>query len=407
MRSGVRNMLTANYTRHAGISGIPGVTPSDRVKIQELRIALFTGAYNHIADGVSLTLNRVVHYLEERGAAVEVYAPTTSAPALKHEGTLVPVSSVSAPGRPEYRISLGLTRAASASLTRFAPNLFHIATPDLLGLAALRYAKRTHIPVVASYHTHFASYLDYYGLGALEGPTWRYVRWFYGHCAQVYVPTPSMLAVLREHGLSGDLRLWPRGVESGLFNPVRRSSEWRRARGIGDSDAVVAFVSRLVTEKGLSVVADVLTGLERRGIAHRAVIVGDGPERPKLQAAVPAAIFEGHLTGEALATAYASSDIFLFPSETETFGNVTLEALSSGLPAVVANATGSNALVTEGVNGYLVPARNSAVFAERVETLVKDAALRAGMGRAARESALKYEWQVILGQLASYYDDLG
>jgi len=338
------------------------------MKIPEMRIALFSGAYNHIADGVSLTLNRLVAFLEGQGASVRVFAPTVPRAALSHAGTLVPVPSIQAPGRPDYRVSLGLSARGRRNLTAFRPNLFHIATPDFLGLSALRAADRAGIPVVASYHTHFASYLDYYRLGTLEGLTWKYLRWFYGRCRHVYVPTPSMLDVLRREGISGDLRLWPRGVDSALFSPARRSLPWRRERGIADDEVVVTFVSRLVTEKGLEVVTDVLTGLRERGVPHRAVIVGEGPERPRVAAALPEAILEGHLTGERLAAAYASSDVFLFPSETETFGNVTLEALSSGLPAVVADATGSNALVQHGVTGFLVPPRDSRAFLDQVAT---------------------------------------
>ena len=376
------------------------------MNIPDLRIALFTGAYNHIADGVSLTLNRLVAYLTDRGATVRVFAPTVPVPAVKHAGTLVPVPSVTAPGRPDYRVSLGLSGAARSNLTEFRPNLFHIATPDILGFSALRGGKRAGIPVVSSYHTHFASYLDYYRLGAFEGLAWKYLRWFYGQCRQVYVPTPSMLKVMRTHGMRGDMRLWPRGVESDLFNPARRSLDWRRERGFADSDVVVAFVSRLVTEKGLSVVRDVISGLKAKGVSHKTLIVGDGPERANLMAALPDATFEGHLTGNSLATAYASSDVFLFPSETETFGNVTLEALSSGLPAVVADATGSNALVEDGVTGFLAPPRTSAVFQDRVEQLIANPDLRACMGAAARASAERYEWSRILAQLAGYYEEI-
>jgi len=376
------------------------------MRIPDLRIALFTGAYNHIADGVSLTLNRLVDYLGHKGAEVRVYAPTASRPALEHAGTLVPVRSVKAPGRPDYRISLGLSGEARENLTEFRPDLFHIATPDFLGLSALRRAKRSGTTVVASYHTHFASYLDYYRLGVLEPATWRYLKWFYDQCAHVYIPTPSMLSVLKHHSVTSDLRLWPRGVESGLFNPGRRSSDWRRARGIGEDDVVVAFVSRLVAEKGLGVVADVSRRLGSAGVAHRMLIVGDGPERESLARAIPGAIFEGHLRGEALATAYASSDVFLFPSETETFGNVTLEAMSSGLPCVVADATGSNALVKHGVTGFLAPPRDSSVFHEHVTSLIRGPALRARLGEAARKSAEDYEWGRVLGQIASYYEEL-
>jgi glycosyltransferase involved in cell wall biosynthesis len=376
------------------------------MNIRGLRIALFSGAYNHIADGVSLTLNRLVAFLELEGATVQVYAPTVPDPPLKHAGTLVAVRSISAPGRPEYRVSLGLAGDALDNLTAFRADLFHIATPDLLGLGALRAARRAGKPVVASYHTHFASYLRYYRLGFLENATWAYLRWFYSSCRQIYVPTASMTKVLAQHGINRNVRLWPRGVESDLFSPAKRSIQWRRDRGISDSEVVVAFVSRLVTEKGLDVVIDVIGGLDSRGVKARCVIVGDGPERARLQASLPSAIFEGHLGGEALATAYASSDIFLFPSDTETFGNVTLEALSSGLPAVVANATGSNALVEDGINGYLARPRDSMEFTERVERLVADSELRRKMGEAARRTAEPYEWNRVLGQIVSYYSEL-
>ena len=376
------------------------------MNIRGMRIAFFTGAYNHIADGVSLTLNRLVAFLPREGAIVWVYAPTVKHPALEHAGTLVPVPSVSAPGRPEYRISLGFGWRAHENITDFSPDLFHIATPDLLGFAALRMAGTSGIPVVASYHTHFASYLKYYRLEAVESLTWHYLRWFYRQCRQVYVPSTSMMDVLRSRGIDGNLRLWPRGVDSGLFAPSRRSLQWRESLGLNAVDPVVVFVSRLVTEKGLDVVEDVFRILREKGIRHRALIVGEGPERASLEHALPEAVFAGHLTGEALATAYASSDIFLFPSETETFGNVTLEALSSGLPAVVANATGSKSLVEDGVNGFLAIPRDSPSFLEKVERLVSDRELRARMGASARERAQAYDWSRVLAQMTSNYEEI-
>lgn len=370
-----------------------------------LRVALFTGAYNHIADGVSLTLNRVVGYLERQGVAVRVFAPTIDHPPLQHVGTLVPLASTAAPGRPDYRISLGISAPARAQLRAFAPTLVHIATPDLAGLHARWLARQRAVPLVATYHTHFTSYLDYYRLGLLEGAVWSYLRWFYRGFRHVYVPTPSMEGVLRAHGLTQGLRLWPRGVETALFHPSKRDLSWRRTRGIADDTVVVSWVSRLVVEKGLDVYAAVIEGLKAKGLPHRALIVGEGPARAEIAQRLPDAIFAGYLRGEDLARAYASSDVFVFPSETETFGNVTLEAMASGLPTVCADATGSNALVVPGETGFLAPPRQVEAFLDATAQLVADPALRQQMGRAARLRAEAYDWEVILARLLAYYHE--
>ncbi len=369
------------------------------------RVALFTGAYNHIADGVSLTLNRLVAYLENEGVDVRVFAPTVDDPPVDHAGTLVPVPSVAAPGRPDYRVSLGLSREARKALGAFDPDLFHIATPDLLGRSALAEAKARGMPVVASYHTHFSSYLKYYHLGLLEGALWAYLRRFYAQCRHVYVPSPSMAEVLRAHGITEGLRLWERGVNTRRFNPSQRSAAWRRAHGLAEDEVVVTFVSRLVLEKGLDLFADVIEGLEARGVPHRSLIVGDGPAREEMEKRLPKTLFTGYLEGDDLARAYASSDLFLFPSETETFGNVTLEAMASGLPTVCADATGSNALVESGETGLLVPPGDAEAFLKATARLVEDAPLRRQMGRQAARRAQHYEWDAILSRIAGYYSE--
>jgi len=370
----------------------------------EKRVALFTGAYNHVVDGVSLTLNRLVAYLETKDIPVLVFAPTVDEPAIAHAGTLQPAPSIPMSGRPEYRVSLGLGPDALEALDRFKPTIIHIATPDLVGLEALLYARAWGIPVVASYHTHFSSYLAYYNLGWAERAMWAYLRWFYRQCKQIYVPTRSMAAVLSEQGISEGLRIWPRGVDIDRFNPEKRSMSWRRDLGFSDDEIIISFVSRLVVEKGLDVFARVVGDLQQAGQPVRCLIVGDGPARDMLQQALHRAVFLGHLAGDELARAYASSDIFLFPSETETFGNVTLEAMASGIPTVCADATGSASLVRDGETGYLVPGKEADLFTSRVLTLVHDASVRHGMGLAARREAETYSWPLILGRIHAYYD---
>ena len=388
-------------------SPVAAASPSPRRARPTKRVALFAGAYNHIADGVSLTLNRLVRHLEQNGVAVRVFAPTIDDPQIAdYAGTLVPVPSVPAPGRTDYRVSVGLTPPVRDALRTFAPTLVHIATPDLLGRHALRLATDAGLPVVASYHTHFSSYLKYYHLDWMETLVWAYLRRFYRQCEQIYVPSTAMAEILRAHDITNGLRLWQRGVDTDRFHPRHRSMAWRREHGIGDDEVVVAFVSRLVAEKGLDVYADVIERLERRTVPHRSLIVGDGPERDDLEARLPNAVFAGYLEGDELAHAYASSDLFLFPSDTETFGNVTLEAMASGLPTVCANAVGSRDLVDDGTTGFLCEPGDAAAFTDAVERLITDPALRQRMSTAGHDRAQDFTWDAILARINEYYDDV-
>lgn len=373
---------------------------------EKIRVALFTGAYNHIADGVSLTLNRLVEYLEGTGFEVLVFAPSTDEPALDHAGTLFEVTSISAPGRPDYRIALSPISRYKKRLANFDPDIIHIATPDLLGMAARRYGLRHDIPTVASYHTHFSSYLKYYKLGFTESALWKYLRWFYSSSEQIYVPSESMSSVLRSHGIGSGLLDWPRGVDTHRFTPDKRSDTWRRSLGFNEDDVVVTFVGRLVWEKGLDVFAETIQRLREKGIDPKSLIVGDGPTREDLISRLPETVFAGHLEGDDLATAYASSDIFLFPSETETFGNVTLEAMASGLPAVCADAPGSSTLVEDGKTGFLAEPKNVDAFSDYLARLISDPTLRKNMSTASRQKAMRYDWDAVLSKIPAYYQTL-
>lgn len=366
-----------------------------------LRVALVTSSYNFIADGVALTLNRLVAYLESQGARVLVFAPTADAPALEHHGELVPVPSIPLPGRPEYRLALGLPGHLKRQLLDFAPDLIHIAVPDLLGHAALALAERHQVAAVASYHTRYETYLKHYWyLAGIEDLLKKILRRFYGRCREVYVPSDSVREALLADGLKDNFRPWPRGVDTTRFAPAKRSAEWRARHGIGRDELVVLHVSRLVREKRL----DTLTAaLGRITVPHRVIIVGDGPDRAFAEQKLPHALFTGFLDGEELATAYASSDIFVFPSDSESFGNVTLEAMAAGLPCVCADATGSRSLVVEGSTGFLAPADDADAFAARITRLANDPILRGSMGEAARARALTFSWEKTMALLLGYY----
>jgi len=366
-------------------------------------VALFTGNYNYIKDGVALTLNRLVAFLEKRGVPVLVFAPVADEPAFQHAGELVPVPSFAIPTRKEYRIALGLPRSARQRLEAFRPTLFHIAVPDILGYQALKLAERWKVPVVASYHTRYDTYLRFYGLGLFERLGQRYMRAFYNRVRRVYPPSESMAEIIRAEGQSQHVEIWARGVDSDLFSPERRDMDWRRAQGIADDAVAISFAGRLVKEKNTAIYMRVMNALTAKGLKVKPLVIGDGPEMAAMKSGLKNGVFAGFLHGEALARAYASSDIFFFPSESETFGNVTLEAMASGLPAVNAIASGSNSLVVEGVTGHLVSARDEATLATRLEALVSDESLRGKMGAAARARALDFSWDHILDGLLDSY----
>ena len=366
-----------------------------------LRVALVTSSYNYIADGVALTLNRLVGYLQSQGVQVLVFTPTADKPAFAYQGTVVPVPSIPLPGRPEYRLAFGMAGTVQRQLLDFAPDIIHIGVPDLLGHAALALAHRNGIVAVASYHTRYETYLRHYWyLAPFQKPLTGMLRRFYGGCREVYVPSDSMRDALLADGLRDNFKPWPRGIDTAFFSPHKRSKAWRARLGIDTDTPVILHVSRLVREKRL----DTLTAaLSRIAVPHVSVIVGDGPDQGAVAGALPHAIFTGFLSGEDLAAAYASSDIFVFPSDSESFGNVTLEAMASGLPCVCADATGSRSLVVPGQTGFLASADDAKAFARHLTVLAQDSALRRRMGDAARARALTFSWEETLARMLGYY----
>ena len=376
--------------------------------MKPLRVALFTGNYNHIRDGVALTLNRLVHHLEQESIAVKIFAPSSQQPAIvPHAGELIVTPSISmpVPGRKEYRVATHFPRKDRRELAAFNPDLIHIATPDGLGIGALKWAKKHKVPVVSSYHTHFLSYVDYYKLflGPVKWPFKKMMQWFYPQCERTYVPTQSMIDELAREQIHGHMKIWAREIDTDSFNPKKRDEEWRRSVGIADDELVVSFVSRLVWEKELRTYIESVRSLQKEFPKVRAMVVGDGPAMKETQKLLPNGIFTGFCSGDDLARAYASSDIFLFPSFTETFGNVTLEAMSSGLPCLVADAIGSRSLVIDGQNGFLAKAGDLSDFITKLRILIEDASLREQMAQQSRVLAMNYQWSFINHALVEDY----
>jgi glycosyltransferase involved in cell wall biosynthesis len=361
----------------------------------DLRVAVFSGNYNYVRDGANQALNLLVGYLIEQGVRVRVYSPTSARPAFAPTGDLVKVPAMRLPGgRGEYKMALGLSAGVRRDLAAFAPNIVHVSAPELLGHAAIAWARKQRIATLASLHTRFETYPRYYHLGFLEPLFERLLTRFYNRFDRVVVPSPSMGVLLRDWGVTTPIGIWSRGIDHRRFNPARRDLAWRRSLGISDDATVVGFLGRLVKEKGLDVFAEVVTELRRRGVQHRVLVVGEGPAREWFAKAVPEAVFAGFQSGDALGRAVASMDVFFNPSVTETFGNVTTEAMAAGVPVVAARATGAVDLVVEGETGFLVPPRDIGAYADAIARIVVDPALRQSMGEAGHARAAAYRWDV-------------
>lgn len=377
--------------------------PGNEPALSSLRIALFSGNYNYVRDGANQALNRLVEYLLRQGASVRVYSPKVENPAFPPTGDLVGVPSVAIPGRGEYRFPLSLSPRVRRDLKEFAPNVIHVASPDIVCHRAVTWARRRGLPILASVHTRFETYPRYYNMAFMEPVLEVLLRRFYRRCDALVAPSESMAQVLRDQRMNYDIDIWSRGVDREIFNPNRRDLEWRRSYGIADNEVAIGFLGRLVMEKGLDVFSDTIDQLTRRGIAHKVLIVGEGPAREWFSARLPDAVFVGFQGGSDLGRAVASMDVLFNPSVTETFGNVTLEAMACGIPVVAAAATGSQSLVDDHVSGRLITPGAVRQFAEALRVYLEDADLRAGHGAAGEERSLEFSWDRINQAVADTY----
>jgi phosphatidylinositol alpha 1,6-mannosyltransferase len=378
---------------------------TDGKPAEGLRLALFSGNYNYTRDGSNQALNRLAAYLIDQGADVRVYSPTTDTPAFEPAGKLVSAPSVAIPGRGEYRLAVGLTRALRADLARFRPTAVHLSAPDLLGAQAGRWGRRKGLPVVSSLHTRFETYLSYYGLDWLRPGVERYLDRFYRGCDRILAPNAPIADLLRQQGMGGRVRVWGRGVDRDRFSPARRDNAWRQAMGVADHEIVVAFLGRLVMEKGLDVLSETMIRL--RGQPIRPLIIGEGPARAFLEERLPEAIFTGHLDGDALGRAVSSADILFNPSLTEAFGNATLEGMAAGLSVVCPRAPSTSALIVDGQDGVLVQRPDVQAYAAAIQGLVNESMRRLRLARAALATSARYDWNAICGSVLDVYRELG
>jgi phosphatidylinositol alpha 1,6-mannosyltransferase len=373
------------------------------METSDLRIALFSGNYNYVRDGANQALNRLVGYLLRQGAKVRVYSPTVENPAFEPAGDLVSIPSMAIPGRPEYRLPLRMSGEIKRDLEDFAPNILHISAPDRVGRQMAKWARDRNLPVLASVHTRFETYFRYYNMSFVEPLAEAWLRKLYRKCDALVAPSESMAQVLRQQRMNYDIDIWSRGVDRDIFGPQRRDLAWRQSLGIADDMPVIGFLGRLVMEKGLDVFSDTIDQLNRRRVAHHVLIVGEGPARGWFESRLPNAKFVGFQCGADLARAVASMDMLFNPSVTETFGNVTLEAMACALPVVAAKATGSQSLVEDNVSGRLITPGAIAQFSDALRLYCENPALRAAHGKAGEQRSLDYSWDAINQTVADTY----
>jgi glycosyltransferase involved in cell wall biosynthesis len=368
-----------------------------------MRITIVTETYFPQVNGVSRTLGELVRFLTENGDQVQLIYPDYGETAVGEH--VHNVRSIAVPFYQEIRLPLPPFGSAHRAIDNFRPDIVHIATEATLGLSILRFALRRRLAVVSSFHTNFDQYSGHYQVGWARGLIWRYLRWFHNQTRETYVPSETTIRALEGLGFERTV-LWKRGVDSALFRPDRAGRlDVRRGLGWAPEDVVIAYVSRIAPEKNVEYLAEALAVVAALRPDVRILFVGDGPTRPILEKRLrPAARFAGYRKGEDLADHYAASNIFAFSSLSETFGNVVLEAMASGLPVVALRAGGVGEIVQSGTTGTLVePWVPPAHFASALISLVEDPARRRAMGQAARSYALSQSWDAIMGSLRHRY----
>jgi glycosyltransferase involved in cell wall biosynthesis len=382
---------------------------SDSLDAQELwnnpglRIALVTETYPPEINGVAMTLRCMVEGLIARGHRVQLIRPRQTPADVPHEQPALDEVLAKGWKLPRYDgLHFGLparTRLLKLWL-RQRPDLVHVATEGPLGWSAVSAARKLRIPVTSDFHTNFDHYSRHYGVGWLRKPVSAYLRSFHNRTARTFVPTTAMAVGLTEQGYHR-VDVVARGVNTALYDPVRRDPALREAWGANADAPVVLYVGRLAAEKNLPLALQAFRGIQLQTPEARFVLVGDGPMRAALTRDNPDCVFAGMRRGEDLARYYASADVFLFPSVTETFGNVTLEAMASGLCVVAYDYAAAADVIRDGENGVLVAFDDAQGFLLAAQDATGDAGRRAAMGLRARQTAMTLDWDAINDRFAA------
>ena len=372
-----------------------------------LRIAVVTETWPPEVNGVAMTLAKLVQGLSHRNHDVQLIRPRqtkTDSPMSDSSLEEVLMRGMPIPRYPELKLGLPSKKTLVKTWTLRRPDVVHIATEGPLGWSALQAAKVLKLPVTSDFRTNFQSYSKHYGVGWLRKPIVAYLRKFHNATACTMVPTRELMRTLSQNGFA-NLKVVSRGVDTKLFNISKRDTSLRSSWGATDDTKVLISVGRMAPEKNLDQVLKTYEALKVTGQAFKLVMVGDGPLKEQFQKRYPEIIFPGMLSQSNLATYYASSDLFIFPSQTETFGNVTLEALASGIPVLAFDCAAARDWVQTGVNGWLIAENNPEGFAAQAVAIFNSKDLLDQITQSTRQQVVHLDWDQIAEQVESVFWD--
>ncbi len=370
-----------------------------------MKLAIFTDTFTPQVNGVSMTFQRFVDFLDKKGIEYRLFVPET-----KREGSyneqVLKFASMPFFLYPECRFTFPNVYQIKKELKKFQPDLIHIATPINMGLSGLYYGNKLNIPTVASYHTNFDRFLGYYNVQFMSKALWKYLRWFHQPMLRTFVPSNDTKQTLLNKGLQ-NIGIWSRGVDCELFQPSNSAQELRSKFQIKEKN-ILTYVGRLAPEKDLDVLMEIANKVpsQIKKNVHW-LVVGDGPMKEKLQQIAPENMtFTGYIKGKELADIYAGTTVFVFPSTTETFGNVVLESLACGTPVICAKSGGVQEIVKDQKNGILCEAKDVQSFINAITNLLQDNRKLKWMGLEARNDALKRSWDKVFDDLLNQYEQV-
>lgn len=368
-----------------------------------VKLALVTETYPPEINGVAMTLNRLASGLAHRGHSVEVIRPRQTAETRSRGTAFTEENGVShwlVPGMPiplykSLRVGLPVAPALQKRWHQIRPDVIHVATEGPLGLAALYSASKFKLPITSSFHTNFHQYGGHYGLRAGQEVALRYLRWFHNRTRCTMVPTDEILSQLQRDGFQR-LSVLARGVDGQIFSPAERSLELRHSWGVAPGTPVMMYVGRIAAEKNLGLAVQAFLEMQKFVPEAKFVLVGDGPEQAALRNRYPQFIYAGSRRGRELAAHYASADIFIFPSTTETFGNVITEAMASGLVVVSYHYAAARQFIRHGENGYVARYKDTQAFLGAAREVMENAGRWTTVRENARATALTITWDSII-----------